>query len=265
MTFVITALKSEFLVQLSDMRLTDIRTRAVVSERQRKAIVLTTQDARLVVGWCGYARDVHGTHDTGDWLVDELHSLASHRPPELVRELASRATTRFQSISAPVNDKACTIVLAGWFSPRPNTVVPLSARISNCEDENWQRLPYVNPFFDAGFLGPSERRSKRPAAFVIISGTENAVSNELGNAIRLLLRRSTSPESVLNACIRVMRDAAGHPAYGHSIGRDFVGVEIRRDDPGALAHYFPENESREEFLPNLVSPGAAFKDAWVRY
>jgi hypothetical protein len=266
MTLVITALKPEFVVQLSDMRLTDLSTLEVRNEEQRKAIVMSTADARVSVGWCGFAHDRHNRNNTGDWLMDVLPRLASQQPalrfPDFVNELVASATAHFQSIAEPLDDKACSIVMAGWASPRPDIAVPFAARVSNCEDEKWQRLPHARPTFDQGWLWPSEKAT-RPPAMVIFSGTQQATTQEWANAIGMLLRRDPTPTEVMNACLRVMLEATAHPTYGGLIGRNWVGVEMRLDCPEAVAHYFPEHDSPQQFMPNLVTPQQAFKDVRI--
>jgi hypothetical protein len=228
--------------------------------------VLSTADARVSVGWCGFAHDGHNRNNTGDWLMDVLPRLASQQPalrfPDFVNELVARATAHFQSIDEPLNDKACSIVMAGWASPRPDIAVPFAVRVSNCEDEKWKRLPQTRPTFDQGWLWPSEKAT-RPPAMVLVSGTQQATTQEQGNAIRRLLRRDPTPTEVMNACLRVMREAAAHPKYGGLIGRNWLGVEMRLDSAEALAHHFPEHDSPQQFMPNFVTPQQAFKDGRI--
>lgn len=263
MSLVITALKPKFVVQLSDMRLTDLSTQAVRHEEQTKIAVINTTDAKVVVGWCGFATDRHNRHNTGDWLMDELPRLASCQPalrfPDLIKELVVSATAKFQAIAEPLDDKACSIVLAGWASPRPGIAVPMAVSVSNCEDEHWGRSPNTRPTFNAAWLWPSDKATREPA-LVIFSGIRQATTQEQGTAIGMLLRRDPTPTEVLNACLRVMREAADHPKYGKLIGRNWLGIEVRLDSPESLGHYFPESESPQQFMPNLVSPQNSFKD-----
>lgn len=265
MSLVVTALRREFAIQLSDMRLTCVTTQAVCSEIQRKAIALQTRDAWLAVGWSGFASDRHNRHNTGDWLVDQLTRLSSISPlPEFAARLAGAATERFRTIAEPLDHKACSIVMAGWASTGPNLTVPLAVLVSNCEDRKWQRLPHARTAFDTAWLMPSTRWRVRTPCMVIISGTEQATSRELGSALRrLLLREESTPAEVLNGCIRLMKDATSHPTYGDLIGRNWVGLEMHHDSPEARAHYFPEKKSPEEFMPNLVTPTITVKDATI--
>jgi hypothetical protein len=267
MTLVITALKPDFVVQVSDMRLTDLSSLAVRHEEQRKAIVLHTADTRVVVGWCGFAHDRHNRNNTGDWLMDVLPRLAAKQPPlilpNFVNELVASATAQFQSIAEPLDDKACSIIMAGWAAPRPRIAVPFAVRVSNCEDENWQRLTHARPTFDQGWLLPSEKKATRVPAMVLFSGAQQATTPEQGNALRQLLRRDPTPTEVMNACLRVMREAAAHPTYGDLIGRNYVVVEMRLNSPETLAHYFPEYDSPQQFMPNLVTPVQAVKDVRI--
>lgn len=267
MTLVITALKPEFVVQLSDMRLTDLSTQAVRNEEQRKAIVLHTADAKVVVGWCGFAHDRHNRNNTGDWLMDVLPRLASQQPalrfPKLVNELVASATAHFQSIPEPLDDKACSIIMAGWAAPRPRIAVPFAVRVSNCEDEKWLRLRHAKPTFDQQWLGPSQKRATKHPGIVLFSGTRQATTQEQGNALLMLLRHDPTPTEVMNACLRVMREATGHPTYGGLIGRNWVGVEMRLSSPATQAHYFPEHDSPQTFMPNVVTPQQSFKDVRV--
>jgi hypothetical protein len=98
---------------------------------------------------------------------------------------------------------------------------------------------------------------------VIFSGTQQATTQEWANAIGMLLRRDPTPTEVMNACLRVMLEATAHPTYGGLIGRNWVGVEMRLDCPEAVAHYFPEHDSPQQFMPNLVTPQQAFKDVRI--
>src|SRR5208337_1671556 len=269
MTLVVTALTPQFVVQLSDMRLTDLATQAVRNEEQSKAIVLSTADARVVTGWCGCATDTHNRHNTGDWLMDVLPRLASRQPalnfPEFINQFAAAATTKFRSITEPLNQKACSIVMAGWIAPRSDIVVPITVRVSNCEDEGGKRTPARDTFDPAWMIPrmPPPDKPNREPNIVTIFGAEEAISKELGRALLLLLRRDPTPEEVMNVCLRLMREASAHPIHGRLIGRNWVGVEMRLDSPQALAHYFPGQDSPQQFMPNLVTPQQAFKDVKI--
>lgn len=231
--------------------------------------MLHTADAKAVVGWCGFADDRNNRNNTGDWLMEVLIRLASQRPalrlPDLMNELVSNATGHFQSINEPPDDKACSIIMAGWASPRPDLAVPFAARVSNCENEMWLRLRHTKPTFDQQWLWPSQKRATKHPGVVLFSGTRQATTTEQGNALLMLLRRDPTPTEVMNVCLRIMREAASHTTYGNLIGRNYMGVEMRLDNHQTQAHYFPEHDSPQQFMPNLVSPAQAVKDAriWV--
>ena len=176
--------------------------------------------------------------------------------------MVANATAHFQSVNEPLDDKACSIVVAGWAVPRPQVVVPFALRVSNCH-EKWQRLPHTRPTFDQRWLNPSTKRKTRFPAVVIFSGTQQATTHDHSNALRQLLRRDPSPPEVINACLRIMQEAAAHPTYGHLIGRNWVGLEMRLDGTATQAHYFPQHDSPQQFMPNLVTPTQAFKDVRI--
>ena len=55
MSFVITSISPETVVQVSDMRLSALSDKSVLSDKQRKSIIVMGRQAHFVLGWVGLA------------------------------------------------------------------------------------------------------------------------------------------------------------------------------------------------------------------
>jgi hypothetical protein len=67
MSFVITIVRPETVVQVSDTRLSALVDQSVLSESLRKSLVVKGTETQFVLGWSGLATTDSG-HSTADWL-----------------------------------------------------------------------------------------------------------------------------------------------------------------------------------------------------
>jgi hypothetical protein len=116
MSFIITTLSNERIVQVSDTRLSALADQSRLSETLRKTLIVKGTKARLVVGWAGLATTDAG-HNTNDWLFRVLYEMnaVERSPDEIIGCLKDIATQHFQTLRAL--DKCCHFVLAGWEKP----------------------------------------------------------------------------------------------------------------------------------------------------
>src|SRR6266498_893920 len=119
MSFIITPVSRETTVQVSDTRLTFFRGQAVLTETQRKTLVVLGKQARFVVGWVGFAADETFSHNTGDWLYETLRNMdaVALTVDDIARRLELSATTDLADLKA--GDKRLAFVMAGWQDSEP--------------------------------------------------------------------------------------------------------------------------------------------------
>lgn len=114
MSFVITVVSPETVVQVSDTRLSTLPDKSLVCDDQRKSIVVTGSQVHCVLGWVGLARTAGG-HDTGEWLWKQLYGMNAVELPllQIAGDLTGLATRHFATL--PVStDRRCEFVLGGW-------------------------------------------------------------------------------------------------------------------------------------------------------
>lgn len=119
MSFIITPISWKLTVQVSDTRITSFGGKSVLSETQRKTLVVLGLQARFVVGWVGMALDATFRHNTGDWLYETLRDMdaVSLTIDEIALRLEALATTYVAGLTA--HDKRLVFVMTGWQDSEP--------------------------------------------------------------------------------------------------------------------------------------------------
>ena len=114
MSFVITPISRKITVQVSDTRITSFGGKSVLSETQRKTLVVLGSQARFVVGWVGMALDATYRHNTGEWLYETLRDMdaVSLTIDEIADRLESLATAYVAQLTA--GNKRLVFVMTGW-------------------------------------------------------------------------------------------------------------------------------------------------------
>lgn len=165
------AANRRFAIQVSDRRLSD-GMGTVFDDESNKAIILTFDGGRLIVGYTGLARV--GSFSTIQWLGKALYECV---PPDfsglgLVTRLAERATHDFSSIPdvkavARVH-KRLTILMTGFLT------TPVGPKPGQALISNWQNFETAidapKPSIRSDFL-PSMERLTGPPLFLRLSAS----------------------------------------------------------------------------------------------
>ena len=119
MSFVITPISRKITVQVSDTRITSFGGKSVLSETQRKTLVVLGSQARFVFGWVGMALDATFQHNTGDWIYETLRDMGAVALTidEIAHRLESLATAYVDGLTA--HDKRLVFVMTGWQDSEP--------------------------------------------------------------------------------------------------------------------------------------------------
>lgn len=120
MSFVITSIRPENVVQVSDTRTSDFRTQLPIAETMPKTLVFNGRHTHFLLGWVGVASTPFG-HNTTEWLFRTLiETNARELTTEQIAEcLARTATERFAYLSTPDKHKHTTFTMAGWEKDEP--------------------------------------------------------------------------------------------------------------------------------------------------
>ncbi len=107
MSFIITCISPEKVVQVSDMRVSALADKSVLSDEQRKSIVVMGSQAHFVVGWIGLA--TIGGHNTGDWLYRQLYEMNAKNIPidQIAGNVTGLATRDFATLPVSAVDRRC--------------------------------------------------------------------------------------------------------------------------------------------------------------
>jgi hypothetical protein len=271
-SIVITVAAPYGVVQVSDMQVTAFRDGTIVSDRQRKSLVLRGERIVALVGWVGLAT-ISG-HNTGAWLHGQLEALRAVELPldTLATTLADSATLHFATL--PRTDKRCTFAIGGIFVTPVNTIEPFFCSVSNCEDRETMRLSGRTAIkFERRFLLMStrpERRSRHPY-MISVDGDEQTAS-ELPlywRGLRGLLQRRADLARLSCACLQIARaiverqeqKAKNHPAYVKTVGKNFLLVGLDCLAGTLTSMFFPEDGSAAQTLAaDVVSADLSTRD-----
>ena len=267
MSLILTALVPEFVVQVSETRVS-FKNGRPPRDDQRKTLVFFGDRFRGLVGWVGLA-EAGPKHNTGDWLVDEFHVLTRKPVGDIATALATRATKHFERFR---DDKGavmpCEFVLAGWYNARTGPE-PVVVTISNFTMEPGH-LPLTRREFSARPCAVSKRRPVKRPVVIAVSGWEDAADDFRARFVglgRVLRRRGTNAAVVQNVLIDVMRRAARK--YGEDVGpvgSSIITVVLPRDAE-AIAAFYPWRGAKTpaEYHPDLVTPDMVMKRVELWY
>jgi hypothetical protein len=119
MSFIVTTVSPETVVQVSDTRHSSLANQLPIDDDLRKTLVVRGRKTHFVLGWAGLATDVLRLHNTGEWLFKALfeRNATELRIEDIALHLETLATTHFASLEAL--DKRCVFVMAGWQQSEP--------------------------------------------------------------------------------------------------------------------------------------------------
>jgi hypothetical protein len=268
MTLVLICLSAEYIVHVSDRRLTSAANELPTSEHTNKAIFL---DGRYIFGFTGlaqlggkradlwFAQEIQQTEDAP--LVDRLLSLGRSLP----------AAVRY----APPKYRAHAFVGAGFArSSKAAPVEPVAVMLSNFLNPHG-RPRQISPAFAVSWLRLAERKD-----FMVLSAGAELTLTERATVNRLI-RKARKAEASIEAIARILAEMVWKVAQRKAtVGKSLMictlprralggdgeaaeytsgGIAFNRDD---AAFYFlgPETAQGIQFGPTSVTRGMMFTD-----
>lgn len=235
MSFVITTVRPEDVVQISETRHSDLETESVISEHLRKTFIVRGRQAYFVLGWVGLASTRYsGKYTTTDWLFE---ALANMNAVELtIEEIADRlgalATARFRELSTADKDKHTTFMMAGWQHREPflctvSNYIDVYNRVSSPFDLR-HHIPTVRQsrdIFPKFEVSIQQFKDIKPQNYVVhVMGDfdpEKLKPHFMG--LESLLKKRASASEISGACVQITLEAAEH---SDTVGKNLIGVEM---------------------------------------
>lgn len=216
MTLILSCITDEFVVQVSDRCLSDLRTGKPVEQEANKAVFLSN---RVVFGFTGLAEIEDKPADI--WLRDILvpHESVGHG----VQLVVDEATRAFAGMRMPRASKRQAFVGVGWarFEETGDRLLPFGVIISNAfADAGW--LPEAQPEFvgDVRFL-PSPGGS----VWTDVGGLPVRRKAGLNRMVRCVVDRRLTAAAMADLFIRKIRTMAD---LDRRIGRGLMVSSIPR-------------------------------------
>jgi hypothetical protein len=217
MTLILTAMTRRSVIQVADMRLTDVRTGKVADESTAKMV---TSAGRFVLSFAGPAS--MGREPTARWMTRVLSGVRD--PGEILVALAESADRIVKRY--PANTRGLAVVGAGW-SDEPEDPKPTYIQLTNFD-------------FGSGALLPRFRASRaelKPSEKVLLfSAGVPLPETVLGEVQQLMRRRAGKRDERPAEFVAMMLRLARSVAIGQrTVGTRFVVASIpaarRADGP----------------------------------
>jgi hypothetical protein len=255
MSFVITCVCPESVIQVSDTRLSNLSDRSVLPIEQRKSIVVMGEQAHFVLGWVGLAKV--SNHDTGDWLYQQMYGMNAVDLPldRIAGDLTGLATRDFAALPVSAVDRRCHFVLGGWYkelgAPKPFTCVIYNDLIFHAAKGHglatFTQAKEAAPEFlysIASFL------PVKLAYYVFPIG--DCMSRALSchfSGLKSLMKRHAGAAAISAACRQIALEAACHTT---TISRNLISVEM--DNRGCVrCSYYDEDGVEVMLIPDILS------------
>jgi len=237
MTLNLTALSSDFVVQVSDRQLTHVSTSGSIvvdEDNANKAVILNCSESLLAITFTGLGK--LGTTRVDEWLVDVLQNqaLCELEAEIAVEKFSTLATDLFRSFRS-VWSGPHTFIFTG-FQKRPNTT-QFQARLwfvtnSKSSDYSNFEIRSINKFgtYVTGWL-PAFTRAER-------------------KRVEAAFRTAKNIEQIETALINGIRNAASRQ-NGDPIGKNCMSISLA-PPMTAVSRFHPDKGHAHNFAPHVV-------------
>jgi hypothetical protein len=255
MTLVISYVNSQFVMQVSDRKLTNVETGDTMSLNTNKMVLFCQ---RLAFGFTGIARIADGKGGliaTDKWLAKLLHSLpkdsSSHTAVYAIRDRAAEAIAATKA----TNRKHLKLAFCGtgWIRrPNDNDFSPFYCEISNFHDMYGQALDEPRREFTVG------HRTLKPTQAFAFKETGVGLSHQQHHKLKRSLVRCHihSPRSVLRILANFVQEIASTKSV---VGKDMLAAMIPRGAAGLNAVVLYNGEMDAGFSPYAICEHALAK------
>jgi hypothetical protein len=225
MTLILSAFYNDFVIQVSDRRLTH-PDGSLYDDESNKAILL---ENRIAIGYSGLAF-ING-QKTDDWIAQTLINIQAKSQSQdiayLMTELSLEATRVFEKIQLGKSIKKLAIVGVGWmFLQEDNGLAsPIFLSLSNAQTN---RFEWLGEAEDKFVLHPLLGRSENQGFFILTTGQTipSLDFKRLGRQIKRCFEHNTGPEPV----VRLLADAIQkRSTQENTVGKTLMAVCIPKE------------------------------------
>jgi hypothetical protein len=232
MTLILVAMNSDYLVQLSDRRLS--AGGQPVEEESNKSLMVHLQDGRLAIGFTGLA--AHGGFETATFLTEVVLEAVKpdFRVAQSVQRMAPVATAKWQEhrvpSSVPDNERRVTVSVFG-FGPgmhHDGRPVPGGMLLSNVtrEEDHWET---VDEFRVVKRFSTKPGMELGAETLIYSIGASEGVTEDSVTPIRAMLREHRPAEAVVGKGVELMRGWARQSLAANTIGDQISSIVIPAD------------------------------------
>jgi len=224
MTLILSCLTNEYVIQVSDRRLT-FPNGEIAEDNENKAVDWAGQ---VIFGYTGLAR-IHLTTPTDYWLAEALLKSVSPQGTislnDVIESVRIKATKDFKQEVA--KNKRLTIIGIGWVQLlETKDTKPAICWISNYLDDAGNELPEPYEEFKSNLL----IFNQLPNGFIVVAIGQQVnpdkASSLKHNIARCLRHKDIGPEPISRLLIEVIRDVA---KYNITVGRSVLVACIPKE------------------------------------
>jgi hypothetical protein len=220
MTMILIGMNSEYVVQVSDRRISSGS--QIMEDEHGKSFSLTLPGFRFTVAFTGLA--TKGSFSTADWLMNTLVGIGKTEsdPVKILERLAGALTHRFSTyvdiMTIPADQRKLIVTIAGY----NYTAVPpegVAAEISNTRSPNVFHVEFQS----------LRRPISKDWTFMGAFGNGAALDRSKIEEIRAALKNGAPPDSIKGMFVKEIRRMADDPRSGVTIGKQIDHVLIYSD------------------------------------
>ena len=232
MTLILSAATEEYVVQVSDRRLTwisDPKTGQTADDDSNKAVLF---EHRMAFAYTGLA-EVEGIR-TDKWLTRVLANANTGSLSEACAVLRAGATDAFRQMALSPDKKRHAFVGIGWTRRQVDEPFqPIIIEISNAQDEAGEWLEAAREEFKLSY------RTWMQSENILWKATgqrlDNQVRKTLERSLRTIVKKAPNPESLARVLVKQIRDIA---SKNISVGQNLLVVSLpKRGIPTTPGHH----------------------------
>lgn len=270
MSFIITTVSPETVVQISDTRLSSLDNQSLISDELRKSLIVQGNKAHLVLGWTGLATTGNG-HNTTEWLFKTLFEMNAVELPidEIVQHLTTSATAHFATLKAL--DKRSHFLMGGWEQSGGPFLCTVSNYVSLDEMAEIQigpkhHIPSMSEVAVAApaFVACTERFQEPRNEHFVVSVMGDFVKSKWErhfHGLKKLLKKRAEASKISSACRQIALAAAAHSPK--TIGKNLIGVEMNSAGH-ATCSFYSEDGGEAVLVPPILSPEGCSTGGTIR-
>jgi hypothetical protein len=251
MTLIVAVGNPDQFVQVSDRRLTWIANGEVITDESNKAIILYTDDARLIGGYSGLA--FQDSFITRDWILDTLYECAE--PDRLAENILlrfkDRASEKFTG-SPSLRDQPLSVMFSGYhdhYDP------PLAFQIivSNYMDanSNYKSIDVQNSF--QYMMRPNPIPLEEPPLLNSWIGMPFKMLESDKHTLKELIISRKPASAIESKLVDVFHKYANLPVSRGTVGEQLTSIILPRSRDGIiLFDYHTSYIKPELYAPDIL-------------